>query len=256
MESALCYVNEVDECQDPEVRRLLALPTTGRRLLSAARRVQAGTGSALLKLSLEALPAEPIDSIGELEEAVRAACSFPLLPSILECAALAGAPVMLRAQAPFSALMLRVNSRRMFSWLCRYPASMQAALERIAERTAGALQEALDSGIAIVSLADPSAMPELLGEERYMRFAADMLVRELHRLEPPRGALVHLCPRASRALEERGCLSARVIEARPGNYPLAALGMAQREGVTLLGHRCVNCEWSSDTRMYALRLTK
>ena len=238
------------------MRRLLALPTTGRRLLSAARRVQAGTGSALLKLSLEALPAEPIDSIGELEEAVRAACSFPLLPSILECAALAGAPVMLRAQAPFSALMLRVNSRRMFSWLCRYPAAMQAALERIAERTAGALQEALDSGIGIVSLADPSAMPELLGEERYLRFAADMLVRELHRLEPPRGALVHLCSRASRALEERGCLSARVIEAKPGNYPLAALGMAQREGVTLLGHRCVNCEWSSDTRMYALRLTK
>lgn len=99
-------------------------------------------------------------------------------------------------------------------------------------------------------------MPELLGEERYLRFAADMLVRELHRLEPPRGALVHLCPRASRALEERGCLSARVIEAKPGNYPLVALGMAQREGVTLLGHRCVNCEWSSDTRMYALRLTK
>lgn len=256
MESALCYVNEVDECQNPEVRRLLALPTTGRRLLSAARRVQAGTGSALLKLSLEELPAEPIDSIGELEEAVRAACSFPLLPSILECAALAGAPVMLRAQAPFSALMLCVNSRRMFSWLCRYPAAMQAALERIAERTAGALQEALDSGIGIVSLADPSAMPELLGEECYLRFAADMLVRELHRLEPPRGALVHLCPRASRALEERGCLSARVIEAKPGNYPLAALDMAQREGVTLLGHRCVNCEWSSDTRMYALRLTK
>lgn len=166
-----------------------------------------------------------------------------------------GEPVLLKVSAPFSALMQAARSDRMFAWLGRRPEQMYSALTLMCEATAEACADAVCRGARVISLADPCAMPELLGEKRFRAFAADFTVRLLRTLLPQAdGAVIHLCPRLSHVMEHMGALTAEQIDLGDGVYARQVVRQAVRGGVRLMGHHCIHDPRAGHIDGFALRL--
>lgn len=166
-----------------------------------------------------------------------------------------GVPVFVKVSAPFSAVMQLTSSDRMFSWLGRKPDWIHVALKRMGDATVSACTEAIRSGARVISLADPSAMPELLGEKRYRAFAADYAVRVIRSLLPQMdGAVIHLCPRLSFELEKMKYLTAERIELGDGLYAQQIVRQAERKEMRLMGHHCIHDSHKGAVHSYALRL--
>ena len=163
--------------------------------------------------------------------------------------------IMLKVQAPFSALMKLIGSNRTFKWLCAYPREMHRALRTLTEKTAGFCMEALSKGTPVISLADPSGMLELLGEKRYTEFCAFYALLLVRKLDPYLdAAVVHICPRTSLTLERLRLIRSEIMDFRTDNYANAVLELSKRREVRLLGHRCINAEHTDDSRIHVLKL--
>ncbi|MGN1410496.1 MAG: GNAT family N-acetyltransferase [Eubacteriales bacterium] len=163
--------------------------------------------------------------------------------------------IMLKVQAPFSALMMLLGSDRAFRWICAYPAQMHRALRTLTEKTEEFCIEAISKGMSIVSLADPSGMLELLGEKRYKEFCAFYVVLLVRRLSPYLdNAAVHICPRTSLLLEKFGLLQSENCRYDSENYAGAVLELSKKSSDRILGHKCINDEFSKDRNAYILTL--
>ena len=227
---------------------------TPPRLLEAARLVRQRENSRLLKLSLDIEAEEEIDRPESIRKVLEIACASGTMKTTLECIENAKPEaVMLKVQAPFSALMLLTGSDRAFQWICSYPAEMHRALRTLTERTAGFCIEAIARGTPLLSLADPSGMPELLGKRRYEEFCAFYTLLLLRKLYPHlEQAVAHICPRTSLVLEKLGLLHAEVRRTRTDRYADAVLELAADSTVRWLGHRCINAEQTAETRAFVL----
>ncbi|MDR2742146.1 MAG: hypothetical protein LBB98_08355 [Treponema sp.] len=116
-----------------------------------------------------------------------------------------GAPkdktLLLKANGPYSILASLIDPRHLYRWLVKHRPTVRQALDRITADLAEYLCAAAACGVSIISLADPYANLEVLGEKRYREFAAPFLMRLMRDIasgvdgcvEKP-GVLLHLCP--------------------------------------------------------------
>ena len=208
-------------------------------------------------LSLELYHGCECESAEELLEAAdRAHHPFSRWSTINRLRQTNGVPVLLKVSAPFSALMQMTRSDRMFFCLGSKPEQMHSVLALMSDAAIATCAEAVRCGARVISLADPCAMPELLGEKRYRAFAADYTVQVIRSLLPRMdGSLIHLCPRLSATLERMGYLSSEKMKLTGGLYASAICRQASLKNTPLMGHHCLhdpNCEGGSSG--YALRL--
>ena len=158
-------------------------------------------------------------------------------------------------QAPFSALMESIGSNRALKWICKYPQDMHRMLRMLTEQTYISCKEMTVKGVPVISLADPSAIPELMGEKRYQEFAAFYVILLLKKLFPYLDkTVIHLCPRTSLLLEKSGLVRAKVFHYENGDYADAVLTCAKDKEIRILGHRCIHTENHVDGCCYALEL--
>lgn len=252
----LCNSLEVNHFEDDDVKKLFYGGFTSSRLLKAAHLIRQKENSPLLKLNLDIKPSEEVDNIENLPEVLRIACSSGTMQVTLDCIENAATEsVMLKVQAPFSALMMLIGSNRTFKWICSYPQEMHHALRELTEKTASFCIEAISKGTPIISLADPSGMLELLGEKRYREFCAFYVLLLLRKLYPSLDkSVVHICPRTSLILEQLQLLRAEVDHYEGENYANAVLQYAEQSENRILGHRCINAEYAADNRIYILTM--
>jgi uroporphyrinogen-III decarboxylase len=155
-----------------------------------------------------------------------------------------GKTVLLKANGPYSILAALVPPQLFYRWLAKRKAEVHAALERISVGLAAYILKAASRGAAILSLADPYANPEVLGEKHYGEFAAPYLIKALKEIADGAPELVaHLCPHNSLVLERYGFLRGKNFSissdavGEPYIQLLAAL--AGRKQAALLGHQCI-----------------
>ena len=215
------------------------------------------TENGLIWLNLELCNGRECETVDELTEAAERACHpFSRWSTMKRLRQTNDSPVFLKVSAPFSALMQMTRSDRMFLWLGGKPEQMRKALALMSDATIMACAEAAQCGARVISLADPCAMPELLGEKRYRAFSAEYTVRVIRGLLPLMdGALIHLCPRLSFALERMGYLASEKTKLAGGLYAAAICQQAGQNSTPLMGHHCLhdpNPEGGNNG--YALRL--
>lgn len=252
----LCNSLETNHFEDEDVKHLLNGGFTSSHLLEAAHLIRQKENSPLLKLNLEMEADEDVDCIKNLQKVLEIACSSGTMKVTMDCIENAQTEsIMLKVQAPFSALMMLIGSNRTFKWICAYPQEMHHALRTLTERTADFCIEAISKGMSIISLADPSGMLELLGEKRYKEFCAFYALLLIRKLNPYLdNAVVHICPRTSLVLEKLQLIHADMRHYETENYANAVLELSKQSGVRVLGHRCINAEYSRDNRAYVLTL--
>ena len=254
--SDLCNALEIDHFEDEDVKHLLNEGVTSSSLLEAAHLIQQKEKSPLLKLNLDMEAEEDVNHIENLPKILEIACSSGTMQVTLDCIESDRTrSVMLKVQAPFSALMMLIGSNRTFKWICAHPREMHWALQTLTEKTFDFCREAISRGVPILSLADPSGMLELLGEKRYQEFCAFYAILLLRKLMPYLDeTVVHICPRTSLILERLQLIHGEMHHFTHENYAGVVLQYAKQREVHIMGHRCINLEHSVDNRAYILTL--
>lgn len=239
--NAYCSTYERDYSRDEDIAPLLS-GGTPEGMLAAVRRVRSRENGVFLKLPMEAYRPEP--DCPEIGRAPGLVLNGEGLHKALKCIELAGdEPVMLRLSGPFSAFFSAAGTDATFRWLRKNSPEVKQSLERIADGLAEYASVAAEKGARIISVADPCAMIQVLGEKAYREFAAAYLVRMLKGILPrARESVVHLCPRASRQLQESGYVTVREISVPQSCYADALLRAAPMTLDCAAGHRCVNME--------------
>lgn len=208
-------------------------------------------------LNLELYNGRECETVEELLDAAGSAGHpFSRWSTIRRLRQIHGSSALLKVSAPFSALMQMTRSDRMFHWLGGKPEQVREALTLTSDATVAACAEAVRYGARVISLVDPCAMPELLGDKRYRAFAADYAVQVIRRLLPLMdGSLIHLCSRLSFTLERMGYLTSEKISLAGGLYASAICLQARQRGAPLMGHHCLHDPSpEGGSHGYALRL--
>jgi uroporphyrinogen-III decarboxylase len=163
---------------------------------------------------------------------------------------------LLKVNGPYSILASLVEPKLFYRWLAKNPSDIHAALAQITAGSTAYIRMAFRKGVRIISLADPFANPEILGERRYREFAAAYLLKLLGEiLKPlppnaetsgsqvsPRNRLIHLCPHNSVTLEQFGLLKSEAIPLdgkAGGSYTALLLSFDAGEDAVLLGNQCI-----------------
>ncbi|MDR2434753.1 MAG: hypothetical protein LBD47_09320 [Treponema sp.] len=143
--------------------------------------------------------------------------------------------VLLKLNGPYSVLASLVSPELFYRWCAKYRQAIHSALDSITASLEIYLDESINAGAGIVSLADPYANVSVLGEKRYREFAAAYLLRLLRGREGET-AVIHLCPHSSIPLVQFGYFEAKDIPVKNDSY-LDAL--VRQSGPLLLGNRCI-----------------
>jgi uroporphyrinogen-III decarboxylase len=155
--------------------------------------------------------------------------------------------VLLRANGPYSVLASMTDPALLYRWLVKKGEYIHAALDTITTGLILYLDKAFAAGVRIVSLVDPHANPDILGEGRYREFAGSYLVKLLAELVQ-RGRIfpschsIHLCPHSSLVLERTGFITSEPVPVKNTGKPYTRqlLDFQSKPGISILGHQCIH----------------
>jgi uroporphyrinogen-III decarboxylase len=159
-------------------------------------------------------------------------------------------PFMANAIAPYSLLSM-IASRKLMAWLLRYPDETRSALLFLASELGWYISGLFAAGAKVVSLSDPHAQRELVGDSRFREFCVNSQMDLLKQIIKTNiKGVLHLCPYCFTPLEEYGLIS--VSENRTVNetYEYALLTAAENAKETvLIGRQCPHTK-QTDTIYY------
>jgi uroporphyrinogen-III decarboxylase len=195
--------------------------------------------------TVEYLPEEALSKLPKLAE------SGPVRRVLEEIRKAPGdKTLLLKANGPYSILASLIESKQLYRRLIKDRPGIHRALETITAGLADYICAAIACGVSIISLADPYANLQVLGERRYREFAAPFLItlmkniasgiNEYTEAGKTKAVILHLCPHNSVPLTRLGYLDIRNIAAKQDSYIDALLGPSGfKPGLTILGDQCI-----------------
>jgi len=148
-------------------------------------------------------------------------------------------PFMANAIAPYSLLSM-LASAKLNTWLVRYPNETLSALRFLAEELAWYISELFTAGAKVVSLSDPHAQRNIIGDSRFREFCAESqmaLLKQILKINA-KGAL-HLCPYCFMPLEKYGLISIKEKKTANETYERSLLTAADNADETVvIGRQC------------------
>jgi len=148
-------------------------------------------------------------------------------------------PFMANAVAPYS-LLTMIASAKLMTWLVRYPNETLSALWSLAAELGWYISELFIAGAKVVSLSDPHAQRELMGNSRFREFCISSqmaLLKQIIKIKTK--GVLHLCPYCFMPLEEYGFLSIKKNKAVNETYEHSLLTAADSADETvLIGRQC------------------
>jgi len=148
-------------------------------------------------------------------------------------------PFMANAIAPYS-LLTMIASVKLMAWLVRYPDEILSALWFCAAELGWYISELFTTGAKVVSLSDPHAQRELMGDSRFREFCVGSQMALLQQvLQFNAKGVLHLCPYCFMPLEEYGLIGVKKNKTANKNYEHALLAAADTAHETvLIGRQC------------------
>ncbi len=254
-----CYEFEASYYKDKDIISILQMGATPQNLLNASKLIRNKEKSRFLKFPVNLTTQEMVRekaNIEDLPKIAEAIYTSEELKSTLESIELAGnEDIVLKVLGPFSSLLERIDSNTLFKWLYKHKNEMHSALEKIMEDLADYINTAIDKGANIISIAEPSAMVEVIGEVCYKEFVILYMVKLLKEIEANMNkSIVHICPRSSIYLERYGFAAIEELLYSSNSYGQALIDLAKNKDIKFIGHRCINAEDAKVDKIYVLRL--
>jgi hypothetical protein len=160
--------------------------------------------------------------------------------------------ILLKVNGPYSILASLVEPKSFYRWFVKSKAALHDALDTVAEGLAEYICGAVLEGVTIISLADPYANLQILGEKRYREFAAAYLMGLLKSVGG-KSVRLHLCPHNSVPLVQFGYIEAKDIPITQNSY-LDALAeeVLFSPGLTITGNQCIYSENTGKMTLFSL----
>ncbi|MDR0917174.1 MAG: hypothetical protein LBN02_08340 [Oscillospiraceae bacterium] len=146
---------------------------------------------------------------------------------------------VLQLEAAYSTLA-RVSGKTMLRQLIREPDAVHAKLAALTDALAAYITTAFGVGAEIISLSDPYAQAELIGEPRIRAFAAPYQLRLLKTVaDSGTSGVLHVCPYSFAHLTDSGALTATEVPTTDGDYRITLNEIAREsERVIIVGQQC------------------
>jgi uroporphyrinogen-III decarboxylase len=177
-------------------------------------------------------------------------------------------PVALSINAPFT-ILAQICPQKLYAWLMRHGELVNGALEQLTNGLAKTVIAALSSGAALISVADPLASADMLGEKRFREFAAKYQYRFLKRISASLSeqstlnnavkrsrneihGVIHLCPYGFMRLEEYGLARYAENTVPCGLYEIALLELSRKPGIHFVSKQCPHTKYAD--RVFELEL--
>ncbi len=167
------------------------------------------------------------------------------LREVLDCVKILSLANLLALKicGPFTVLSLLLDLKEIFKGLNSQKKLIETALEKIEEGLLSYALAGIGNGARIISFAEPTGGPEIVGPKIYQSVCGKASFNFLKKLEKHLGGgiVVHLCGRTSLALEKTGCLKAESIGVKPDlKYAEAVSELLKSPDVKFIGHGCLN----------------
>lgn len=258
-----CQFRETDFTQDAEIKALFSRGIDAEALTAACLQIQRRERSPVVMLPSDTENRYFSDGFSggrELHD-IRAAadriCSRDhriLFDSIDK---LRDTPILLKVSGGFSALMSVTGNDFLFRQLLRSGVQIRDAVDHIHEQTAGLIRQAVLHGVRIISLADPSALPGVMGEKLWLRYSVEPTARLLRLVDPfLDAAVLHLCPRTSAALEKSRLCTCESHASTHEDLLPELLELSRRSDVHFTGHVCIHAGKCPEGGLSVIRLSK
>jgi len=149
--------------------------------------------------------------------------------------------VALNIEGPFTILSSLIDPKILYKAIRKKSDSVLRGLEIIEENIAAYALQGLERGVKILSYADPVGAIDIIGPQMYKEHSGRVTYNILNKLTvSPHNAAVHLCGKASGALEKAGfCLSSRQEYDDSITYFEALCRMIDdKQRTPIIGHSC------------------
>jgi len=164
-------------------------------------------------------------------------------------------PILLQIQAPFSILAYLLEPMNLYKQLRKDPKGVEKLLAQLVQEQIEYVKAALQLGVRTISVADPCASLELIGEKNYRSFAANPLFHMLQKLVPfLKSGVIHLCPRCSYPMEQMGYLKSQVKHMEYSDQFSMLLALAEDPKVFVTGHQCIHKQRSNQSYQFHLEI--
>jgi len=150
--------------------------------------------------------------------------------------------VALNIEGPFTILSSLIDLRILYKGIRKKEKSIFTALERIEGNIVAYGLHALNSGVKILSYADPVGSLDIVGPQMYKQHSGRVAYNVLRRLTATcHSAVIHLCGKTSTALEKIGCCSSRRLSYDNNTTYMSALSELINDNTQtrIIGHSCL-----------------
>ena len=204
------------------------------------------TDNALLAECLGAKPTADENGVRIVDVPYRTAEELPAVPdfetlrlkSVMAEVAASREPVIYQLDGPLTVLSQLLPLGKVFAALHRSDELLRRAEDWVAEYALLAAKQ----GAAVLSLADPVATMDILGDRMFREVYQDALLRLLERLrgELPEGTALHLCGKMTQCLLDTSAVTAEKRRYDAATYGQALMQLHSEGKSALLGHFCVH----------------
>jgi uncharacterized 2Fe-2S/4Fe-4S cluster protein (DUF4445 family) len=157
---------------------------------------------------------------------------------------------------PFAALSFLVSPVILYSYGKKNAQGLEEILGRISDELVEYAKSAIDSGVKIISFADPAGEMEQVGKKFYTLFSGKYNHLFFRQMEVYlKEALIHVCGKTSYSMEKAGFLLARPYRINQKKTYLESLfEEAKNHKVKFIGHACIQNERQARPILYRLDL--
>ncbi len=164
---------------------------------------------------------------------------------------------LLDLPGPFAILGYLISPITLYTYGRKHGKTLDKVLDVITkELTAYATQE-IETGVKIISYADPAGELEHVGERFYKQFSGKYNQLFFKQMEPSlKQALIHVCGKTSYSMEKTGLMLAKPYRTDAHKpYIDILFEEAKIHKVKFVGHACINNEHQPAPVLYRLELT-
>lgn len=166
-------------------------------------------------------------------------------------------PVLLNISGAFSTLLSLTGSNFLFRRLIKSESEIMESIDRISGYTSAWIYEAVSHGVRVFSFADPSALPEVIGEKLYFQYSVGAACRLMKQADAYFDkAVMHICPRTSFALEKYRLCSSEKYTGEPGSVIENLLTFSNNKEVHFTGHICIHADTPGTKEFAILKISQ
>ena len=198
----------------------------------------------------------PFSSLEEIKPKQLTLMKNPHIKAVIEVIKqLKNETVILEAEAPFSIVSALINPMELYASMQTKTEHLNRILEKIAFEEAKYLEAAIQAGCRIISLAEPTATMDMVGEKCFKEcsgMATFMLLKEIEKFLS--NSVVHLCGKLSSSMIAVHMAKEEEDFVTGETYLENLIEVTKNPEIHFVGQRCIHQKKNSTKKIHILTI--